>query len=450
MKKYILIQNDGEIETNAFELIGASTKRDQEGKIGFFGSGLKYSIAYMIRNDISFRVFSGEDELVFSTIPETLRDQTFHRICINGVKTSYTTTMGPTWTEDWFVFREIYCNALDESECQLVKETENINAVSGKTRIYVELTNKLKIIAENWDRYFSLDREPLAEVKNVYTCFLATNKKGGYLSDQKVCVYHKTDGVLYRKGIRVHNNTKLCYDYGVEEADINEDRTASQVNAMSYLVVDLMLRFINEDYVCNILRTGADDVPSMEYHYISVSSYSSFVSDKWVLFSRENLLVVKDISGRYAEEIRESKKEVFYLPSTFARQLKKAHPEILILGIGKSIGSVGLSEIQKTPKMDFLLKEVLASFKEMGYHVHYDISIAQFNSENVLGQADIKGKMIYLSDLVFDKGRREIAMTIIEENEHIASGKEDETRAFQDHLISSWLTSMENKSGLFL
>ena len=66
MKNYILIQNDGEIEINSFELIGASTKRGEPGKIGFFGSGLKYSIAYMMRNGIDFKVFSGTNEIVFS------------------------------------------------------------------------------------------------------------------------------------------------------------------------------------------------------------------------------------------------------------------------------------------------------------------------------------------------------------------------------------------------
>jgi len=113
MKKYILIQNDGEIEVNSFELIGASTKRGDEGKIGFFGSGLKYSIAYMMRNNISFKVFSGANELKFTTVKESFRNSSFDRICINGKETSYTITMGPTWTEDWFVLREIYCNALD-------------------------------------------------------------------------------------------------------------------------------------------------------------------------------------------------------------------------------------------------------------------------------------------------------------------------------------------------
>ena len=82
--KYILIENEGEIEINSFELIGASTKREDDTKIGFFGSGLKYSIAYMMRKNISFRVFSGRTELIFTTIPETLKDQSFAKRCIGG------------------------------------------------------------------------------------------------------------------------------------------------------------------------------------------------------------------------------------------------------------------------------------------------------------------------------------------------------------------------------
>src|SRR5687767_1934050 len=111
---HILIQNDEEIEIGAFELIGASTKRNQANKIGFFGSGLKYAIAFMLRNAIKFRIFSGLREIVFSTVPETLRDQTFHRIKIDDSVTSFTTSMGPTWTQAWYVVRELYCNAIDE------------------------------------------------------------------------------------------------------------------------------------------------------------------------------------------------------------------------------------------------------------------------------------------------------------------------------------------------
>ena len=45
---YLMIENKGVLDTEALVLIGASTKRDEEGKIGFFGSGNKYALATRI------------------------------------------------------------------------------------------------------------------------------------------------------------------------------------------------------------------------------------------------------------------------------------------------------------------------------------------------------------------------------------------------------------------
>jgi hypothetical protein len=447
-KKYILIQNEGEIESNSFELIGASTKRGETGKIGFFGSGLKYSIAYMMRKGIDFKVFSGEQELVFSTIPETLKDQSFDRICINGKPTSYTVTMGPTWTEDWFVLREIWCNAIDESNCQIVKETDIVRANSGKTRIFIELTPPLRTVINNWETYFADEREPLFVCKDVYTCFLAT-EEDNYVTEQDVSVYQKTKGVLYRKGIKVWENEQWMYDYGVNKVDINEDRTAKNANAFPYAICDMFAKFANEEWIKNILRTCQDDDLTPEYMAISSERRSQY-SDKWVDFSYKNLLVVKDIAGRFTEEISGTKKEVFLIPSMFARNLKKNQPEVIILGMGTQVDDTFMSEAQMTKKTSFLLNEVKKSLEELDYAIPYDITMVEFENDKVLGKADMVNKKIYLSKKVFDLGRREIAMTLIEECEHIKSKANDKTREFQNHLISQWLTTMENNNGLFL
>lgn len=444
MKKYILIQNDGEIETNSFELIGASTKRNDTAKIGFFGSGLKYSVAYMMRNKIEFKIFSGELELKFTTIPEKLKDQIFDRICINGKPTSYTVTMGPTWTEDWFVLREIYCNALDESSCQMVRETENINAVAGKTRIYIEATESLKVIVENWDAYFSTEREPLLDAERVYTTYL--NDK---VTRQTTHIYKKTEGVVYRKGIRVGLDTRMIYDYGFEHININEDRTAKSLGALSYAFSDILAKMPTESYVVSVLRSGNDEKPCQEYRAMETTKPDSSFSSQWIEFSKNFMLVLAEKSGKYADEISRTKKEVFLLPQYFAKELKKQLPQVAILGLGRTIGDVGMSDIATTPKMDYLLKDVIKALNEMKYEVPYDISIVQFDDDETLGSADMKTKQIYLSDKIFDMGRREIAMTIMEEVEHIVSGKGDETRAFQNHLFSSWLKTMENSNGLF-
>jgi len=440
---YILIQNDGEVESGAFELIGASTKRDSPEKIGFFGSGLKYSIAFMLRNGIDFKIFSGENEIKFTLQKQSFRDQDFERICINGIPTSYTTSMGPTWTESWFVLREIYCNALDETNCQLVKSTDNVNAVSGKTRVYIELNDELKSVVTHWDSFFSTDREPLYS-SHAYTSFLANGK-----THQTVKVLPKTEGVIFRKGIRSDNKPELIFDYEIDYADINEDRRLKNPGAMAYAYSDLAAKFVNENYVLSVLRTGGDDKPCVEYKSLTDSTNTT-ASDLWIGFSERFMLVVKEISGRYSEQIMQSKKEVLFLPSAFARRLKTTNPAIKITGMGSVVNDVSFSECEVSGKMNFLLKEVLQSLAQMKYEIHYPITIVSFSEGNVLGQADIEQKHIYLSDRVFDMGRREIATTLMEETEHINSKAADETRQFQNHLISTWLKSMEESNALFL
>jgi hypothetical protein len=444
--QYILIQNDGEIELAAFELIGASTKRNQAGKIGFFGSGLKYAIAFMMRTGMGFRIFTGEQELIFTGKEEQFREQTFTRICINGNPTSYTTTMGPTWTEPWFVLREIYCNALDETNCQLIKSTEDVNASAGKTRIYVELTPDLQKIVENWDAYFSADREPIFEAPKVYTTYL-----GAKTLNQSVKVYHKTDGVIYRKGIRVYVNKKCLYDYEMEDININEDRTATNSSALSYAICDLFTQLCNENYVTHILRSFSAEEPT--YEFMSLSSGTSdnqSVSDKWVQFSKDYFLVIRENAGHYTEQISKTKREVFYMPMNVAKKIKKWFPDAEILGIGKAFGDVFMDEAPQTEKIKYLIKDISRQLTEMGYSVDYPISVAVFENDTILGHADTKDKHIYIAAKTFDMGRREIALTIMEECEHINSGHEDESRAFQSHLLSTYLKKMEESNGIFL
>lgn len=447
-KRYILIQNDGEIETNSFELIGASTKRGEAGKIGFFGSGLKYSIAYMMRKGIGFRIFSGLNELKFSTTNEKLKGKDFERICINDKETSYTVTMGPTWTKDWFVLREIYCNAIDEGTCTLIKEISDVNPSEGKTRIYIELTQELKDVVASWNAYFADERTPLFISEEVYTGYVSGEDGGVY--NQRISVYPKTNGILYRRGIRVYNNDRYLYDYNLHNVAINEDRTAKHGSGFWYIPLGIFSIFSDEGYIKSVLRSGNDEKPPYEYAAINTTDRENDISDKWIQFSHDNILVIKEKSGKFAEYLSMAKKEVFLIPALFGRLLKQSHPSIKIVGMDSIIGDVAFSDIEMTPKMNYLLKEVLNALKEMKYEVPFEILAAEFENEKIMGHADITNKKIRIAASTFDKGRREIAMTVMEETEHIKSKCHDETRSFESHIFSQWLKLMEEANGLFL
>lgn len=446
---YILIQNDGEIEINSFELIGASTKRDQSGKIGFFGSGLKYSIAYMIRNNISFRIFSGENEISISTVKESLRDQSFDRICINGNPTSYTTTMGPTWTEDWFVLREIYCNALDESGCTIIRNTPIEPCGSkNKTRIYIERTLNLQTVCDNFDNYFSEDRTPLYIIEDVYTSGMGIKDGLKHPLKQTLKVYTRTSGVVYRRGINIGGITNIYFDYEVNHCNINEDRTGSNIGSFEYAFVDIFFRFLNEEFIIRILNTYKTEKKSWEYNCLAGNSPNEIPSEKWVKFSQENTLVIEEIAGKFESILNSTKQNVYFIPSTLARHIRKHHEGFKCLGCGGFTGDVFFEPVEPSEKQKYMLKNVLESLKEMKYNISYDIYIVDFERDSIYGYAN--NNKIYIASKAFDTGKRKLAMVLIEENEHLISGFSDKTREFQNHIFSIFLQCMEEQNGLFL
>ena len=203
MKQFIRIESKGIINPQAFILLGASTKRDDNSKIGFFGSGLKYSVAYLLRNKIKFRVFADYNEITFNTTPALFRDNNFDVISINGEKTSVTTEFGADW-QDWFVIREIYCNALDEGDSAITVVGENkCVPIEDKTVFYIEINEGFKQIIKDWDLYFSENRKDIVsfdkEGNQIYT--------GG------------NDLIVYRKGIRCYYapNQKCSFNYSMFE-----------------------------------------------------------------------------------------------------------------------------------------------------------------------------------------------------------------------------------------
>ena len=161
--KFIKITSKGEIDIRAFSLVGATSKRNDNSKIGMFGSGLKYTLSYLLNNNIDFRVFSGYKEVVFTTQEEDFRGLGIKRIFINGESTSLTTDMGMDW-QRWFVLREIYCNALDEGDAtiEIVKaDISELVPVEDCTTFYLKVDEEFQEILDNWDMYFSENRKDL-------------------------------------------------------------------------------------------------------------------------------------------------------------------------------------------------------------------------------------------------------------------------------------------------
>lgn len=240
--RYLKIQNNGQLDTRLIFLMGGTTKTDDPTKIGTFGTGLKYAISYLIRNNIQFKLFVGEDEVLFNTEEQTIGDNSFEEIYCNGKSMNITTHYGHQW-KAWEALREIWCNALDEGgEFKKVADDRGgkIIGEEGKTTFYIQMSKEIGEVFNSWDSYF-LNSTPLYE-------------------DDEVAIYPNSGNSLklYKHSVLIENSDvyKSLFVYDLKKAELNELRQyrgyhksdiAKALLASNKAVISLLLEAIKNN-----------------------------------------------------------------------------------------------------------------------------------------------------------------------------------------------------------
>lgn len=456
MKKYAIISNKGEVETEAFDSIGLSTKRNNNAQIGRFGSGNKYSIAYMLRKNLDIRVFSGEKEIVFTVQAGEFRGTPYQKIYVNGEKTSMTTDMGPDW-KFWFCLREFYCNAIDEGDYSIMFANEEGNGevinevaiygVAGTTKIYMELPSDFSMDA--WDSLFSEDRQSICV--------------GVDTSGRSYEIYNRLaskGGLLYHKGIRCIADEEVLnsiYDYSYAGFEINESRVVSGNWSVKRAIARILNTIADPIVINTILRNLVK--PSIERDAM-IEDFKLTEHTTWYSIISEMDIVVEEIAGRYLD-MKDFEKYV-QIPYKICKIINEAMPSKRILGMMKTIaGDTDISELadDDIPKrLKFMVETTIKDMKEQfKYHIAYPVKFFSSpwsgtgNSRSLKqGYADMESKTIYINIEMVAFGKKDIALTLLEENEHLISKASDETRGLQDHLFRMIITMMEDNSGFFL
>lgn len=432
-QKYIKIQSAGIIDPQAFTLIGASTKREDNTKIGFFGSGLKYSIAYLLRNKIDFKVFAEYKQITFNVETVLFREKEFSAIVIDGQKTNMTVEMGGDWVA-WFVIREIYCNALDEGESSisLVNANECVPC-DGKTVFYIAVTPAIAELVEKWDDYFCKDR------KNS----LYEDSKGNQLFGGSDTL------IVYRKGIRClfTPNANAIFHYNLSWVKINESRVITSEWDFQYNLRTFLMKMTDRTIVSQILNKVCQSYEKQLGWNNSCEDYS----DVWAELIGEKTLVPFENAGFWQEYIRKDPHLYHILPSTMIEGLKTRFADkIKVVGDVDGVsGSGDFKPVQELSKRDqCLLNDSIEWLENADYKIQYPIKIVEFSKERVFGRA--KDGTILLSQKLFEMGKRKIAAVIIEEQEHLITDFDDETREFQNHWINKYVSALEDRTGKYL
>ena len=411
MSNYVLFVNEGEIPVNAFKLLGASSKRGDASKIGFYGTGLKYAIALMLRENIGFKVYSGVNEVKIGKRSTKFLDQKIDVMTVNGEKTSITLDAGIDW-EPWFAIREIYSNTIDEGG-QMKVGTE-IEPEPLKTKIYVDLdSEKLKDIFANWNDYFTTSRvikEKLAD--------------GNILPKLPSNPYY----TVFRKGIRAYSNTThSLFDYDLQSLEINESRVAkyswqTQEKASTLLAkssLDTILQFIS-------LGDSSETRLYAEWENSFWEYCGTRFSKDWLVAIDSRKLVPNDYAGRF-----ELSENTLVLPDRLIKKLKES--------FGRAVHVVGeddepytvVDDVDREPiekSMDFLSRAGLTFNRSI-------VHVADFSDNSILGTVD-KNKVILSTRLLNDQASL-LDETLLEEIVHLKTGHPDNSRQMQNYLFKT-------------
>lgn len=407
--KYLKISSIGLLDIRLVYLMGGTTKADDQYKIGQFGTGLKYTLAYLLRNNNQFKVFIDGKELNITTKKEVIRETEFNIIYINSERSSVTTNMGMDW-EAWMIIRELWCNALDEIDPQY-SVVEAITPVEGTTEFYIEMKPDIIDVYNNWSKYFIHDLIPLLEHKDFKI----------YSGGETLC--------LYKNGVLIHESkAKSVFRYDILNASLNELRQA--VNSTDYLISKCIPHF---DGLCaEIFLNNIKGCYEEEMDY----SWSYNLGDGWGEAVGNGKYVDYETYARIKDKYPNiENQEIVQVPKGIFKKLIKKFPSISLVR-----ASDKLNEFYETysDTLHDKIKNCIDILEKAGYFIDPNLKIITgvFGNKSLVGQVDMDAKEIRLNQDLESKSDIDLITTLIEENEHYKTEFDDYSRQFQQHFIN--------------
>jgi|SRR5580700_2676661 hypothetical protein len=241
----IVFATPGLIDLRAFTMMGVSVKPQTANPIGYFGTGLKYAMAVLVRLGAEPVVWIGRDKYTFQKKLAEFRGQSFEGLRIrcerfNLLKARYTdlpytTSYGRNW-KMWQAFRELEANTRDESGTTLATDAP-LEGADGKTLIVIEHPE----MVEAWEKRADI--------------FLPGAVRE---ADQNVQVFPDRSKYLYWRGLKVaelHKPTVRTYNV-CSYMELTEDRTLKYDFYARDAIARHVLTCDDERLVYDVLTAG--------------------------------------------------------------------------------------------------------------------------------------------------------------------------------------------------
>jgi hypothetical protein len=479
---YLKITNETEGFSRLYlELLGISTKRDNDDTIGQFGSGTKFAPIHALRNGWEW-VSTGHDDNGLYTMSYEIDSDNAEGIEIvqfvykdeDGVVTrkdsSYSTGAGELgWDTTFQVFREAFANALDahyEFDAKywidLVHEIDE--PVWGEFSVYITADSELISIHQNFDRYFSINRTDIIHEDTLGSKMyskLPGEESGG------ARIYHK--GVLVYGPELGGSSVTSLYDYDLEKVILNEERTLRDMSANEGKCIaelfggNLKYNFdgvdeVVRDLIDNTSYVGGEEI--FEWKYLAYQ-FTMQCWDDWTDAKEENAfgkIFTDAAKDKFADNITP---EVAYISEDNGAYAEVAMKLKERGYVGVIVSKAMYNLLQSTGVKENMDKNILGAefdhefislepgdqkFLDLAQEtlISYDIDIMCYpikviksteRNKHIMGKAvrEKGNEFIFLNEaLIKSRNIKQLIGTMVHELDHLISEADDGSRAFRD------------------
>lgn len=439
--KYIRIANQADYVNRLYlEKLGLSTKRDNNNTIGQFGSGSKFAPIAALRNGMEW-INVGEDELGEYIMEYVVQEESgidciFYKYNDSYLKpSSFTADAGVlSWQSDFQIFREAFTNALDDfiefGNEYSIDVVDEVKFEPGYFAVYISATKPMLDIINNFDSYFSINRNPITKIGN-----------------RKVYDSCKTQAHFFYKGVLVHTDEdsglESLFHYELHDVILNEERRVRNTYELYGRVAHILelLSSTDENHIAiakKLIRNANESV--WEWTIPSYTIESAFISKD---YSRAFNAAWRDLYGdavavpsnlmKYRSQFALRNHEVVEIASDVLYKILSASGVPCaddVLGDEVKYQFFELADRQ-VEMFDLAMKIVKS---EIPYYdaVVRDTKffIPQGDQDFVYGVANMNEKTVYLSVRAF-KDMRTLVGTLVHEFDHLDSGYDDDDTAFR-------------------
>jgi hypothetical protein len=393
MNTKTFFMNNGHFDVASMLTFGVSVK-ENENAIGYFGTGFKYAVAIILRAGGTVKVYTKKNNEIevyeFDKQTRNIQGKDFDMVTCNGNECGFTTRMGITW-ENWMAYRELRCNATDEG---------------GEISIRGN---------DAYDTVVEVDCREIADAhSNADMHFVSGNLIGKFAG---VEVYERPSMYIYYQGVAVletQQPSKYSYNIVDRSIELTEDRTAKCDYSIRFLITQCMQQSDNETFIDNVLEQDKsyEAAAGFDTHWVASETFIKQA-------------IKKDASGKGISEN--------------AKKIVQSH-----IDRNGSWNNFELTHIQheQYEKACVFLKTIDVDISD--YPVEFVVGLGC----NVMGRAH-KGT-IYLSEIPFNQGTKQVASTLLEEWVHLKTGAADFDRTMQSWLFDKILSLGEASRGAAL